>query len=211
MTLEERIVEHTTGMFARDGVKSVRMDDIAAEMGISKRTIYEVFGDKENLIMACLRYFHARIRQHNEQLTAGAKNLIEEYLIMMNEWDKQVDATYNIMGDVKKFYPKIYDRYFKEHMDEAVTSIKTKLRKAIDQGLLLKDLNINLSITIIGYSIYGIIKKEAILPDGLTERDAFKYVTSYFIRGIATIKGIKMIDEYFERKQAKQTSPQGDN
>lgn len=199
MLLKERIIDHTTAMFAHNGVKSVRMDDIAAEMGISKRTIYEIFGDKEELIMECLRYFHEKIKNNNEEITASATNIIEEYLLMLDIWDKQADAAYNMMGDIKKFYPKIYDRYTKEHAIKATAIIRKKLQQGIDQGYLLSNININLSISVVAYSIYGIINKDTIVPQNVSEREAFKYVISYFIRGIATLKGIKMIDEHFEK------------
>lgn len=202
MSLKERIIDHTTTMFARNGVKSVRMDDIATDMGISKRTIYETFGDKENLIMECLRHFHEKIKKNNQEITTKATNIIEEYLMMLEVWDKQLDATYNMMGDIKKFYPKIYDKYNKEHSIQAAALIRKKLQAGIDQGYLLSDININLSISIVGYSIYGIINKDTIVPHNVSERDAFKYVISYFIRGIATLKGIKLIDEYFENNKS---------
>ena len=187
-------------MFARNGVKSVRMDDIAAEMGISKRTIYEIFGDKENLIMESLRYFHEQIQAYIRKVTDGATNIIEEYLLMLDIWDKQVDATYNMMNDVKKFYPKIHEKYMREHVEEAVATVREKLQKGIDDGYLLDSINLDLSMTVMGYSIYGVIKKDRLLPANISERDAFKYVISYFIRGIATLKGIKMIDDYFGNK-----------
>ena len=200
MSMKERIIDHTTTMFARSGVKSVRMDDIAAEMGISKRTIYEIFGDKENLIMECLGHFHEKVHCHTAEITQGSTNIIEEYLKMLDIWDKQVDATYNMMADVKKFYPKIHEKYMQEHVGEAIKMVKDKLQKGIDDGYLLKTINLDLSMTVMGYSIYGVIKKDKLLPADISERDAFKYVISYFIRGIATLKGIKMIDEYFDKK-----------
>ena len=200
MEMKERIVEHTTKMFVRDGVKSVRMDDIASEMGISKRTIYEIFGDKENLIVECLGYFHCKMKDTNEEMTKDANNIIEEYLMIMDLWDKRIDATYNIMNDVKKFYPKIYERHTVEHARVATLAIKEKLEKGVEQGYLLKTLNIDLAMTVIGYSIYGVIKSEMLTTGDITEREAFKFILTYFIRGIASLKGIKLIDDYFDKK-----------
>ena len=202
MSIKEWIVAHTTGMFARCGVKSVRMDDIAAEMGISKRTIYEIFDDKENLIMDCLDYFHRRQHQQFEEAARGATNIIEESLIMLDVLDKQMDAGYSILRDVKKFYPAVHERYTRQHMKEEMGEIREKLQRGIDDGYLLADINLDLSLTVMGYSIFGVFEREGLLPEGMSMRDAFKYVVSYFVRGIATLKGIAMIDEYFERKAA---------
>lgn len=58
MTQEERIVDRAMQMFVAQGIKSVRMDDIARTLGVSKRTLYELFGDKEHLLyLAMVRYF----------------------------------------------------------------------------------------------------------------------------------------------------------
>jgi AcrR family transcriptional regulator len=202
ISIRERIIDHTTRMFSHNGVKSVRMDDIAAEMGISKRTIYEIFSDKENLIMECLECFHRQQHANTKELTRDASNIIEEYLMMLEVWDKQVDMGYNMMCDVKKFYPKIYDKYTRQHAMEEMQTIKEKLQKGIDDGYLLSRIDLDLSLTVMGYSIYGMIKRDDLLPAHIPERDAFKYVVSYFIRGIATLKGIMMIDDYFDRKAA---------
>lgn len=202
MSIKERIIAHTTGMFARCGVKSVRMDDIASEMGISKRTIYEIFCDKENLIMECLDLFHRRQHEQFEHATHSASNIIEESLMMLDVLDKQVDAGYSMMRDVKKFYPAVHDRYTRQHMREEMRTIREKLQQGIDDGYLLADINLDLSLTMMGYSIFGVFEREGLLPEGMSMRDAFKYVVSYFIRGIATPKGIAMIDGYFERKAA---------
>ena len=59
MLLKDRIVAQSTNLFVRNGVKSVRMDDIASRLGVSKRTIYELFGDRESLIVECVRHFYA--------------------------------------------------------------------------------------------------------------------------------------------------------
>lgn len=201
MSMKERIIDHTTKMFARNGVKSVRMDDIAAEMGISKRRIYEIFGDKKNLIMDCIGYFHEGLAEHIRKLTEGATNIIEEYLIMLDVWDRQVEMTYNIMNDLKKFYPKIHEKYVQEHREEGMKAIKDKLQKGIDDGYLLANINLDLSLTVMGYSIYGVIKRDELMPANISVRDAFKYVISYFIRGIATMKGIKLIDDYFAKNK----------
>jgi len=200
MSLQDRIIDEATKLFAHQGIKAVRMDDIASSMGISKRTIYEVFGDKENLILECLNYFNDKMNEMNAEITAGASNIIEEYLLIMEVWDKQMDASHNIVGNIKKFYPRIYDKYSKTHMKEAYSKLKIKLKQGVEQGYLLDNVNLNLAISVFGHSIYGILKNDATMPHNVSEREAFKYITTYFFRGIATPKGIAMIDEYFKNK-----------
>lgn len=69
MTQKERIVEQAMRMFATQGIKAVRMDDIARQLGVSKRTLYELFGDKEGLLYLALNCYFEHTRRRREALT----------------------------------------------------------------------------------------------------------------------------------------------
>ncbi len=193
--MKERIIEHTTRMFARDGVKAVRMDDIAAEMGISKRTIYEIFGDKETLITEGFDYFHRKMKAANDELTRGADNIIDEYLILMDVQDRQMEDVSRIINDTRKFYPHIYDKFMREHAHMAAEELRRKLQKGIEQGYLIPKLDIDLTLIIFIHTMYGAMRTQGMMLSNVTQRELFKFFTTHFIRGIATQKGIELIDK----------------
>ena len=68
MTQKERSIEQATRMFVAQGIKSVRMDDIAQQTGVSKRTLYELFGDKEGLLFLSMSNYFEQNRCHWSQL-----------------------------------------------------------------------------------------------------------------------------------------------
>ena len=72
MLSRDRIIAESTDLFVRYGVKSVRMDDIASRLGVSKRTIYELFGDRESLIQTCVEHFYDRQERRYEARMASA-------------------------------------------------------------------------------------------------------------------------------------------
>lgn len=193
--MKERIVEHTTRMFTRDGVKSVRMDDIAAEMGISKRTIYEVFGDKETLITECFYHFHYKVKAANDELTRGTDNIISEYLVVLDVWDRQIEDIGRICDDMRRFYPHIYESFMREHAHMATEELRRKLQLGIEQGYLIPTLDVDKTLIIFVHTMYGAIKTQGILMSNITQREVFKFFTTHFIRGIATQKGIELIDK----------------
>ncbi len=193
--MKERIVERTTRMFTRDGVKAVRMDDIAAEMGISKRTIYEIFGDKETLITECFYNFHHKMKAANDELTREAGNIISEYLMILDVWDKQIEEKSRIIDDMRKFYPHIYDSFMREHAHLAVEELRLKLHQGIEQGYLIPSLDIEMTLIIFTHTMYGAMKTHGMLLSNVTQREVFKFFTTHFIRGIATQKGIELIDK----------------
>jgi AcrR family transcriptional regulator len=193
--MKERIIEQTACMFARDGVKAVRMDDIAAEMGISKRTIYEIFGDKETLITECFHHYHRKMKAENAELTRGTDNIIAEFLIQLEIFDKRMEETGRIIDDVRKFYPHIYENFMRDHAYMEAEELRRKLRHSIDTGYLMPTLDIDMVLIIFMHTMYGAMKTTGLLVSNITQREVFKFFTTHFIRGIATQKGIELIDK----------------
>lgn len=191
-------------MFSQYGVKSVRMDDIASNLGISKRTIYEIFGDKENLITECVIAYHDSLDSEKTRITSQANNVVEEFMFLMKEWDDEMDARHKMMEGVKKFYPKVYQRIATKFADEGYSKLRHKLKEGVSQGLLLDNINMDLAISVLSYSIFGVMSNQNMkLPNNVSENDAFRYIITYFLRGIATDKGIKMIDDFIDTQIRK--------
>ena len=85
MTPQERIVEQALRLFVTQGIKSVRMEDLARLAGVSKRVLYDMFEDKENLLYrVMLRYFEQN-REHWRQQSAGAGNVLEELFMVLGD------------------------------------------------------------------------------------------------------------------------------
>ncbi len=198
--MREHIIKETTKLFVQHGLKAIRMDDIASQLGISKRTIYEIFSDKETLIYDCMVCHHDQIHKEKMDKMSKAGNIIEEFVLLFDNWDEEIDANYKLMMSLKKFYPNIHRRIVDGCSRAGFDSLREKLKAGVDQGYLLKDVNYELAVSVFTYSIYGIISNQtAILPSDVSEKEAFKYVIVYFFRGIATEKGRKLIDEYLEK------------
>ena len=199
--MREHIIREATKLFIQYGLKAIRMDDIATQLGVSKRTIYEIFGDKETLIYECMEYYNDQLHAEKSRIINQASNIIEEFILLLQNWEEDADKNYNLILSLKKFYPNIYKKLSEGRSKEYLETLKTKMIKSVEEGYLLKSVNYDLAISVFTYSIYGIISNQkAILPNNVSEKEAFKYVVTYFFRGIATEKGRKLIDEYLENK-----------
>ena len=199
--MREQIIKETTRLFLQYGLKAIRMDDIATQLGVSKRTIYEIFGDKETLIYECMEYYNNKLHAEKNRIMSQASNIIEEFILLLKNWEKDADANYNLIVSLKRFYPNIYKKLSEGHAQKEFETLKRKMIEGVEKGYLLKSVNYDLAISVFTYSIYGIISNQkAILPNNVSEKEAFKYVVTYFFRGIATEKGRKLIDEYLENK-----------
>ena len=114
MTQRERIVEQAAKMFAEQGIKSIRMDDIAKSLGVSKRTLYELFEDKEELLYLSIRFMQSRrMAKMEAKLKENADSLAYLFESMELMMDNK-ELHHRISCNLSKFYPKTFDRVRRE-------------------------------------------------------------------------------------------------
>ena len=208
MTQRERIIEHAAKMFAEQGIKSIRMDDIAKELGVSKRTLYEMFEDKEELLYCSIRFMkqrrmakvEAKLKENSESLAY----LFESIEMMMDNRELHRRISHNL----HKFYPATFERVRKESEEQSGQILYSLIQHYIDCGLIVPTVDIRLSVTILYYTTTTIISPAGnmSLPDGVSLDDALSYTIINFFRGIATLKGVQQIDDYLERKKQERLS-----
>ena len=205
MTGKERITEQATKMFLKEGIKSIRMDDIASALGVSKRTIYELFENKENLISECAQYFFLRQNKLHESLTRNTNNLIEKLMTIVDMAEEYMETDIRFMSSIQKFYPSIYETIIKQHLTEQFMLLKGKMQEAINEGLLVKNFNLDFALTMFAESLFNAFSKPNVLiSTNISQIEAFRYLTIYFFRGLATPKGIGLIDSYIQVHKVKQ-------
>jgi len=199
MSQKERIVEQSLQMFVTQGIKSVRMDDIAHRLGISKRTLYELFGNKEQLLYLCLVHLHEK--QHDEVVTYSAqgRNVLERMILTGVKMIAYLEPNRRIKDDMLRFYPSVFERVKLRYMHEdGLKEVKDRLQQCIEEGYIQSDIDINLSLTILYYTVSG-LNTGGKLPEGVTLQHAYGYMLVNFLRGMSTPKGMQTIDDLVER------------
>jgi AcrR family transcriptional regulator len=204
MSAKERILREAADMFLEEGIKSVRMDDIAMRLGVSKRTLYEMFTDKSDLLEQSLGYYFEQKRDEMEARTAGAVNVIEEIFFILDAM-KSDERRGVLIGNLKKFYPEIHRRIEEEAHRFSDREFNRLLDRGIQQGLLMPDLNKDLArVTLTDTKMAWFDQKHRLLKhDGISLQMAFEYVVVNFFRGLATHKGIEVIDEIVDNYRKK--------
>jgi AcrR family transcriptional regulator len=132
---KERIIDQAMQMFATQGIKSVRMDDIAQHLGVSKRTLYELFGDKEGLLYLAMERYFQRDRQRWTELTANARNVLEAMFMVLAQVMDKAEVSSRMMDNLKKFYPAVHDKLTREGMEKNRRSLRGMLDQGIVDGL----------------------------------------------------------------------------
>ncbi len=198
MAKREVVIKRAAEMIAELGVKSLRVDDLAHDLAVSKRTLYEMFGDKEELLYHSIKYLlqneAAEIQANATERQLGIPALFEIFDAMM----ERSAVRKRLMENLSKFYPELYERIMTENRDYGLAVLREKLNTLVEEGLISEMVNIDLSITMFYYTSMGLMRRNGrlVLPNGVTEQDAFRYTIVNFFRGIATLKGVEQIDAY---------------
>ena len=202
MSKREKVIKRAAEMIAELGVKSLRVDDLASDLGISKRTLYEMFSDKEELLYHSIKHLFqseaAEIQTTISFEQAGIPALFETFDAMM----ARSAVRKRLMENLAKFYPELYERVMTENRDYGLATLREKLNTLVKEGLISEMVNIDLSITMFYYTSMGLMRRHGrlVLPNGVTELEAFRYTIVNFFRGIATVKGVEQIDDYLAGK-----------
>lgn len=203
MHRREKIISRASEMIAELGVKSLRVDDVAHDLGISKRTLYELFADKEELLYYSIKYLFmneaVEVQKGKDVVEKGIPALFEIFDAM----EARSVVRKRIMENLAKFHPELYERVMTENRDYGLSALRDKLNSLVEEGLISKMADIDLSITMFYYISMGLMRRSGrlVLPNGITEQEAFRYTIINFFRGIATLKGIEQIDEWLARSR----------
>lgn len=143
--VKEHIVLAAAKSFAQKGVKTVRMDDIAAGLSISKRTLYELFHDKEDLLLDVMKLHREEMQEYMTQVASKAENVLEVLLKFFQRSAQDFQNTNRkFFEDIEK-YPKVM-RYIDESRKENLDSAMEFYRKGVEQGIFRNDVNLEFKL-----------------------------------------------------------------
>ena len=200
MTQRELIVEQAAKMFVSQGVKAVRMDDIAHELSISKRTLYELFGDKEELLYLCIKHFIEVGRERREKQIAEIDNELEVMLFSFRDMISVAPVSARMRRNMKRFYPSVFKRLEEEVQQESRDDLKRWLGKCVDKGYMERTSDCDFVVRVLYESVQGIMVSENFENEDMMSTIAMiSYSIMIFIRGLCTIEGIKIIDRFFDK------------
>ena len=197
LEIKDRIIAKAREQFFRYGIKSVTMDDIANELGISKKTIYQHFEDKDDVVYQLMLLEMSQDKCDWDILEKTSKDVIERTVKSM-ELIKQAFTEINpsTFFDIKKYHPKSW-QIFQDHKQNFIlTSIIKDLKDGIEQGYFRPDIKVDILAKMrleqieLGFDPQVFPQyKFSIVEVELTMLDNF-------FRGILTEKGLQVYQEY---------------
>jgi TetR/AcrR family transcriptional regulator, cholesterol catabolism regulator len=197
MSISDRILTESKELFTRFGIRSVTMDDIANHLGISKKTIYQHFADKDTLVLEVIKGETSVMEQVCSEHCAQAANAIDEIFRIMTFTDELFrNMNPTILFDLEKSYPVAY-RVFANHKDHFFyPTIKTNLERGIREGLYRTEIKTDImaafrvSSSLLAFAPNIFNTREHTLAEISHE------IMEHYLFGIVTEKGYKMTVKY---------------
>lgn len=193
--VKDKILAKSAEMFLSLGVKSVTMDEIASELGISKKTIYAHYSTKTKLIEATALYVFENISCGIEEIRNEKKDPIEElYVIKDFALEHLKDEKSSPQYQLQKYYPKIFAMIKSKQQQIMQDQIKENLERGINQGLYREDLPLDFTSRIYFVGMLGIKDRDLFPEKDYSTNDLIEKHLEYHLRAIVTDKGRSSLD-----------------
>jgi TetR/AcrR family transcriptional regulator, cholesterol catabolism regulator len=200
----KKILVKARELYMKYGIKSITMDDVAHEMGISKKTLYQYVTDKDDLVG---KFIENELSQRQDELFRCFQisfNAIEELFeisIFMNKLMRdQNPATEH---DLKKYYPHHHQRIVETRRERMYNYILLNLRKGKKEGLYREDMDEVVIAKLYLSRTENIHFNELFTVEEFTSLKLFTELITYHVRGIATPKGIEILDKKLKELETK--------
>lgn len=196
MDLREKILRTSMNLMMRIGVQSVTMDMVARDCGISKRTLYETFPNKHNLISDVIKYNQQLANDKFTQIFEQSSNSFEAMMGVYTVAREFIQKTSPVfLSDIKRLYPEVFDEYKAQEMDHILTLAKI-IRRAKDEGLALPGIKCKIAAFLFNNNMKNIHNMQDFPFPEYTAAEVFDGAFLNFMRGMATTKGQEIIEDY---------------
>lgn len=195
--IKDKILTEAELLFMRYGFKSITMDDVARELGVSKKTLYQFFSDKNDLVNQCVEHYLETMNTiccsvvENKELDAISVMLqISE---QMNAMIRQVNPS--SMFDLKKYFKGAWDKLEVDRRSFIKRVIQDNILLGIKKGLYRKDLDPETISRIYIYLTGYLTNPDHYDKEGMDIKEMHLEIVKYHLRSICTPKGHELLDE----------------
>lgn len=199
MDMKERIQSKARELFHQYGFKSVTMDEIASQLGVSKKTIYQYYSDKDELVDVVVRDITSYSKFLCDQNIGTSKDAIHELFQAMNVIQQVIgDMNPVMMYDLERAHPNSYKVFLDFRNKYLHDVIVANLNRGIKEGLYRPDINIELVTRIRLEGLMLAFNQHVFPPSKFNLAETQKSIIEHFLFGVASLKGYNLIIKYKE-------------
>ncbi len=202
MSRPQQIIDSATSLFMQLGIKSVNMDDMARHLGMSKKTIYLHFKDKEDLVKKAVRSFCKHEDTQMEEICSRGLNAIEE-MLEISKWVMSVlnNVHPSVMYDLEKYYPEIAKSLKSSRHKMVYESMHNNLLNGQKQGLYRKDINADIIVKLYIARMDAVFNQLLFPMKDYKVLDIYLENFKYHIRGVASPKGHEFLEQQMKKSK----------
>ena len=195
--MKDKILESVAGMFLKYGVRSVSMDDIAHEVTISKKTIYQHFVDKDDLVKQVTLLVLKDRQIEFDKIGEDAANAIEELSIMSKCIRKEfTELNPSLMYDVQKYHPEAWGLFLKHEKEVIEKSVIRNLEQGITQGYYRPEIDVNVLGRLRVRQIHMSFDERLFPKKEFDFTEVQMQMFSHFVHGLLTEEGLALYKQY---------------
>ena len=198
--LRERIILAAVELFTTNGIKSITMDEIAASLGISKRTLYEVFPDKETLLEECI----LKSQKDGDIFVKGVietSSNVLEVLLRCYQWSIERFHATN-----KKFFEDIKAyQLMKNNRNRSSEDTVNFFKEGVKQGIFRDDVNFAIINLLVRDQLDLLMNSD--ICNEYSFLEVYESIMFTFLRGISTEKGARVLEDFICEYRKNQVKP----
>ena len=197
MSQKERILAGSLELFFRAGIKSVTMDDIAKHLAVSKKTIYQFFTDKNELVIALVKQRMAEDEQQMLEIMQKYDNVIEQLLEMM-KCSEEIAARANpiLMYDLQKYHPEGWELVQQFKANVVLQTLENLLKQGKEQGYIRPEIDVKVIARMRMNQVEMGFNTAIFPPHEFSPWAVQQQFLEHFNYGICTLEGYKLLEKY---------------
>lgn len=194
--LKSRIIDYAMGEFYKRGVRAVKMDEISQGLHVSKRTVYEIFGDKEELLLAGLKIKNLEMREKLEAYSCNGAHNVVDIIGCFYKLQMEVNSMVGVAfyEEIHRM-PRVIEFFNQEHEREFADRVKF-LKAGVEEGLFRQDIDYSLTMELLSASMSEIMHNQ--LYKKYSMQEMFDNYFLVIIRGFCTERGVALLNKVIE-------------
>ena len=194
--LKSRIIDYAMGEFYKRGVRAVKMDEISQGLHVSKRTVYEIFGDKEELLLAGLKIKSLEMREKLEAYSCNVAHNVVDIIGYFYKLQMEVNSMVGVAfyEEIHRM-PRVIEFFNQEHEREFADRVKF-LKAGVEEGLFRQDIDYSLTMELLSASMSEIMHNQ--LYKKYSMQEMFDNYFLVIIRGFCTERGVALLNKVIE-------------
>jgi len=197
---QDKWLKRAQDLFLRLGIKSITMDDVARELGISKKTLYTFVSSKDELVKKVLELHIEQEKRDCEAMCSKAGNAIEEMFFVLESNSQQMEQMKaNIVHDLQKYHRDAWELMHEFQQGFLYKVVQANLKRGVNEGLYRDNFDVEI-VTRLHIATSFQLFDETIFPQNSFKRDViFKEYLMHYLHGILSEKGRKFIQKHAEK------------